>query len=233
MAFVTVDEIVRSLLGDEGRNTTHEYLRLLHIANRGLKELTFDVLGSTKVAVISIDSNLKIDLPGDYIDYTYIGMVNSDYQLEPLAWKTNIPANGTDNKNYRGPGEYHYVYGGLFGVGGGQNSNGYYVPQIDVENWQMIFGSVLSGQTIYLEYTSDGRQEGGQNFVHPYAEEALISWTYWKSIARKRGIPMNDKLEARREYYNQKRLARARMSSFTKEEALQQFRKGFKQAPKV
>ena len=49
MAYVTVDEIVRRLISDEGKNTTHDYLRLLHIANRGLKELTHDVLGDIQV----------------------------------------------------------------------------------------------------------------------------------------------------------------------------------------
>jgi hypothetical protein len=38
---------------------------------------------------------------------------------------------------------------------------------------------------------------------------------------------------ARKDYFNEKRLARARLSSFTKEEALQQIRKGFKQSPKL
>ena len=44
---------------------------------------------------------------------------------------------------------------------------------------------------------------------------------------------MNDKMVAKSEYYNQKRLARARMQGFTKEEALQTTRKAFKQSPKL
>ena len=43
---------------------------------------------------------------------------------------------------------------------------------------------------------------------------------------------MNEKQLAKREYYNQKRLARARMQSFNKDEALQTTRKAFKQSPK-
>ena len=44
---------------------------------------------------------------------------------------------------------------------------------------------------------------------------------------------MNEKMVAKKEYYNQKRLARARMQSFNKQEALQTTRKAFKQAPKL
>ena len=69
--------------------------------------------------------------------------------------------------------------------------------------------------------------------VHTFAQEALTSFIYWKSIQRKRGINANEKLFARKEFYNQKRLARARMNTFNKYEALQTTRKAFKQAPKL
>ena len=44
---------------------------------------------------------------------------------------------------------------------------------------------------------------------------------------------MNEKMIAKKEFYNQKRLARARMLSFTKQEALETTRRAFKQAPKI
>jgi hypothetical protein len=43
---------------------------------------------------------------------------------------------------------------------------------------------------------------------------------------------MGEKARARQEYYNEKRLANARLKSFTKEEALKTIRKNFKQSPK-
>ena len=85
-----------------------------------------------------------------------------------------------------------------------------------------------------MEYISDGSTglTGKDITVHVFAEEALRSYIYWKSIYRKRGINMNEKQVAKKEYYNQKRLARARMQSFNKDEALQTSRKAFKQSPK-
>ena len=44
---------------------------------------------------------------------------------------------------------------------------------------------------------------------------------------------MNEKEMARRDWYNEKRLAIARFSNFTKQEALQQARKNFKLTPKM
>lgn len=60
-----------------------------------------------------------------------------------------------------------------------------------------------------------------------------MAFIYWRSIQRKRGIQQFEKESARREYYNEKRLAVARLNKFTKEEALQTTRKAFKQSPKL
>ena len=63
--------------------------------------------------------------------------------------------------------------------------------------------------------------------------DALRGYIYWKSIHRKRGIDQGEKDLAKRDYYNEKRLARARMLSFTKQEALETTRRAFKQSPKI
>jgi hypothetical protein len=69
--------------------------------------------------------------------------------------------------------------------------------------------------------------------IHKFCEEALRSYMYYKYIQRKRGIPANEKQMAKRSYFNEKRLARARMMNFNKETAMQISRKAFKQSPKI
>ena len=69
--------------------------------------------------------------------------------------------------------------------------------------------------------------------VHKFCEEALRCYMYYKYIQRKRGIPANEKQMAKRAYYNEKRLARARMMNFNKETAMLTSRKAFKQSPKI
>jgi hypothetical protein len=69
--------------------------------------------------------------------------------------------------------------------------------------------------------------------VPQMAEEALKSYIYWKYIQRKRGVPFGEKQLAKRDYYNEKRLANARLKSFTKDEAMQSSRKAYKQSPKI
>lgn len=230
--YVTVDEIIRSLLSQEGKNTPHDYVRYLDIANRGMKELTFDILGATKVALLQVSSTMRIDLPDDYVDYVYVGVIGSDNLAHTLGADTKIPASG----GVAGDAEEGLLSGTLgsqFGMGGGQNSNGYYKPQIDFDNWQMIVSSMSVGEYVYLEYISDGRASNGSTVIHPYAEEALRSYIFWKSIQRRRSAAQSAIYSARSEYFNEKRLAKKRLCAFTKEEALKQIRTGFKQSPKM
>jgi hypothetical protein len=84
---------------------------------------------------------------------------------------------------------------------------------------------------VVIEYVADeGRSKNPS--VHVYAEEALISYMYYKIIERKASVPANEKARARQEYYNERRKANARIKSFTKEEALKTIRKNYRQAPK-
>ena len=117
------------------------------------------------------------------------------------------------------------------GQGGGNNANGYYRENLD-EGTIEFSGS---GSEVILEYISDGSSglEGKEIKIHSFAQEALKAYIYWRSIYRKRAINMNENMVAKKEYYNQKRLARARMQSFNKQEAMQTTRKAFKQAPKI
>jgi len=89
------------------------------------------------------------------------------------------------------------------------------------------FHSVESQEVVQLGSAGDVPK------VHKFCEEALRSYMYYKYIQRKRGIPANEKQMAKRAYYNEKRLARARMMNFNKETAMLTSRKAFKQSPKI
>jgi len=119
--------------------------------------------------------------------------------------------------------------GKKFGVGGGNNNLGYY--RVNNSDDTINFSSGLAGKELFLEYLSDGAADDTQR-VHKFCEEALRCYIYYKYVQRKRGIPANEKQMAKRAFFNEKRLARARMMNFSKETALQTSRKAFKQSPK-
>ena len=241
----TLDEIIQNLLIDEGKNSEAEYLRYLNIGLRGLKELNMDVGKDIKSIELTVGSNGSVDFPSDYIGYTKIGRADSDGRVHVLGIdrrrirKTTFTSSfgveddNTDDyfifRNYLTDGSI----GSIYGIGGGNNANGYYTE--DRKNNRFIFNGNLKGKIIVLEYISDGSSDetNGEINVDPYLEEALMAFIYWRSIQRKRGIQQYEKESARREYFNEKRLAVSRLNKFTKEEALQTTRKAFKQSPKL
>ena len=84
---------------------------------------------------------------------------------------------------------------------------------------------------VVLEYIADEARSTNP-VIHVYAEEALRSYMYYKLCERKSTVPANEKARARQEYYNDRRLAKARLSNFSKEEALKTIRKNYLLAPK-
>lgn len=91
------------------------------------------------------------------------------------------------------------------------------------------FGSDAVDKRIVLEYISDGLYTGCEGRpepeikIHKFAETPLLDWIYWKLIERRRNVPMNEKMRARKEYYNSRRVAKRRINSLRKDELLQVF----------
>ena len=142
----------------------------------------------------------------------------------------NTSASTDDNLDYYVFENYLYQggLGKLYGTGGGHLA-GEYRLNLDQNRIEVETNSGYS--QVVIEYVADeGRSSDPE--VHVYAEEALRSYIYYKIIERKSSVPANEKARARAEYYNERRKANARLSNFTKEEALKTIRKNFIQAPK-
>jgi hypothetical protein len=84
---------------------------------------------------------------------------------------------------------------------------------------------------VYIEYIADEALAADPS-VHVYAEQAIRAYIYYHLVERKSNVPAVEKARARQEYYNERRLANARLKSFSKEEALKTIRKNFVQSPK-
>lgn len=126
----------------------------------------------------------------------------------------------------------NYLYQGgsgqLYGAGGGHLAGDY---RLNLDENRIEVDTNNSYSEIVLEYIADEARSSDPE-VHAYAEEALRSYIYYKIVERKSSVPSNEKARARAEYYNERRKANARLSNFTKEEALKTIRKNFMQAPK-
>jgi len=244
-AYVTVDKVINDYVmsidsDDYGSNASDYMLR--QYALRGIREFGFDMAHNVKTTLLDVNQSLgTVDLPADFVDMIKLGQLGNDGLVYVFAENPNInllpdqPADaipdyllGFDSYVFRNF-LYENTMGRLYGLGGGQGAGEYRI------NWEesRIEISLLSDTTrVVLEYISDGAKSDNP-CVPVYAEEALRAYMYYKTIMRKASVPAVEKQRARAEYYNERRLANARLKSFNKFDALSTTRRNFKLSPKA
>ena len=237
--YTNIDEVINDfqlMMDDTSYDKEAQIYQLRLLALQGLRELSFDTGQEIETATLTVNSSLQVTLPTDYLKLIKIGYRGDDNEIHSLgvnnklALDNSVAAVVNDDFYDENNPYYHLDLGKKFGIGGGKNALGYY--RLNRNDGTINFSSELLNKTLVLEYISDGAEETNPK-VHKFCEEALRSYIYYRYILRKRGIPANEKQSAKRTFYNEKRLARARMMSFNKEEALQTSRKAFKQSPKL
>ena len=238
--YTSIEELINDfqlMIDDTSYDKEAHVYQLRLTALQGLRELSFDVGQEVYTVERTVStSTLNITLPDDFVKLLRVGYKGSDGEFNALGINPNLSLDaevvaqvGDNSYNENNP-YYHVDLGKKFGIGGGNNSLGYY--RLNKKDNTINFSSGLSGKKLFIEYLSDPVSQEDPR-VHKFCEEALRCYIYYKYIQRKRGIPANEKQMAKRAFYNEKRLARARMMSFNKETALQTSRKAFKQSPKL
>ncbi len=225
-------KVVRSIkLPVESNNTVtlpDDYVEWTKIGTVGTDGIVY-VMGENKNINMSqkyseIDNN-KYDTDGD-------GLFEREDSKSATSGGSPMADSGiTDGMNsylFR-----NYIHGsdagGLYGVGGGH----YYGEfRINADQNRVELKVKNDIKEVVMEYVADEARSTNPR-VHIFAEEALRSYIYYKLIERKSSVPGGEKQRARAEYYNERRLANARINSFTKEELLKTIRKNTKQAPKA
>jgi len=107
-------------------------------------------------------------------------------------------------------------------------ANGSYI--IDKNQGLIKFGSEVFGSIVVLEYISDGLYTGCEGRaeadlrIHKFAEDAVYNWIYWKLIERRRNVPANAKILARKEWFNSRRICKRRMQTIRPDELRQIFK---------
>lgn len=209
-----------------------------NIARRGIREIGFDFGKKLKTVKITVSSSDTVALPTDFVDLCKVGIITTDGTIVALVSNENLTTLTATSSQASQDADLdnivfdNYLHNGamgrLYGVGGG-HAPGYYKMNLADNRIEMSSNSNIS--EIVLEYIAD-EARGEDPTVHVYAEEALRCYMYYRLVERKSGVPANEKARARSEYYNEMRKARARLSSFNKENALSTIRKNFMQAPK-
>lgn len=255
-----VNDFLLTLSEDDYVSNVADY-HVHQLALRGIREMGFDVMKRVKSLALPVSDNNTCALPDDFVDFLRVGVLGAGGALHVLKENKNINISreylldafnspvdsdadgvndrvdtaktvitGTNNlDNYR---DRTYLYesseGRQYGAGGGKGA-GYF--RMNYEQNRIEINSELDISTLTIEYIADEARSSNPS-VHVYAEEALRQYIYFKLVQRKSNVPMGEKQIARQNYYNELRLAKARMNSFSKEEALNVIRKNFRQSPK-
>ena len=162
-------------------------------------------------------------------------MIQQNADLIPNKGDSKTPTSGNEEGSTESLREdvfrnylYQNAIGSLYGIGGGIGVGEY---RVNLDQFRLEISSNSSVTEVVMEYISDEARSTNP-LIHVYAEEALRSYIYYKVCERKRNVPAGEKARARAEYYNERRKARARMNSVSKDDILGMLRKNFKQAPK-
>lgn len=237
-----LDDIVSEFLASKGK-PENQRPRFYTIAVAGMRELHLDVNGTVKVVALTINDNDTVDLPSDFIRYNKIGIVGGDGRIQCLNMDSSINMNPTldacgnsvpqpavqGNVNVNLYTGYFYgvnaTKGGVFGLGGGQSSIGYY--RLDRAKNQLLLANmnILLGRQIIMEYIGDLESEDQDFFVSPFVVQTIKDWISWQYIYDDRNTSVGEKEQKRREYFNSRRISALRYKSSTPEEWASELRK--------
>jgi len=212
-----VTDFVFSMDSDDFANNASDTV-VRNLALRGIREMGFDILKRIKAANLAVSATNTVTLPADYVDLVTIGVVGEDglvYVFGENKNKNLLANNSGDLPDYI-LGYSDFIYrnfvnsttdGRLYGYGGGHYSGEYRI-NIEEDRIELTLGTGVA--EIYIEYIADEALAANPS-VHAYAEQAVRSYIYYKLIDRKSNVPAVEKARARQEYYNERRLANARL----------------------
>lgn len=249
---IALKKVIAEMI-DAADQSEHQFRHLYRIGVRGCRKFNMDVYGSFKTVLLDVASDYTVAFPKDYMDYSMIGIVNSQGEAVPMTHNPNlstlksayiaalgetvdVPSVGdlfagdlTNLNNYwlnfgfNGSGYIH-----LYGIGGGTYEIGQFT--VDDNSRSFLLQEGYPYQTIMLEYLTDGYDEGsGDYMVDVFAVEALQSWIRWQ-----RAQDMTKKYSLsqisyyKNEYLIQKRDAKVRLNKTIVKEMEAIFRRSVK-----
>lgn len=256
-----VNDFLLTMTGADYAANVPDYV-LHNIALRGCRELNFDMMKRIKSLNLPVDKDLAtVNLPDDFVDFLRVGYAGGDGLFYTFKENKNINMSMTYAKDAFGnyidsdaDGVYdrvddkegittlgvnidnfpyrQYIYdtseGGKYGYGGARSEATF---RINYDQNRIEISTEYQLDEVTIEYIADEARTDNP-CIHLYCEEALRAYMYYRVIERKADVPYNEKARARSEYFNEARRAKARLNSFSKEEALYNIRKNFRQSPK-
>jgi hypothetical protein len=226
--YVSLDTIVNMYL-DRSEQPIHKYYKCWQIAFSGMEELGIDFFYQIKSVKLPVLQNLTVALPDDYLKYTKVGVLNSQGEIIPMGYNSNLTtyadlapnrlAQTEDNTivdliQFNTPIWYNYWNNGsfsnLYGIPSGSPFIGNF--KVDDAKGVILLNESFGYDYIMLEYLAAPKQ-GEEYHIPVQFKTALMWYIAYNDIAflpNTRKGSLGDKEQRRRQYYNERRLAQAR-----------------------
>lgn len=257
MGYFLSDIVNEWLVADKGESQNNLFARMYAIAVSGMRELHMDVNGLVKIVELTINDTDTVDLPSDYLQYSKVGLCGADGRIHSLGLDNDlclnkvyndcgtriahsqfqgedgiiVTENGVNSPWSFSPGVYGNT-GGFFGLGGGNNSNGYF--RYDRASNQLLLANMrVPTDSIILEYISDlSATDEGDFIVHPFEIQTIKDWMSWKYIALNPNASLGEKSNRERIYYASRLKMNQRYNSATTQEWAESLRKSNTASPR-
>lgn len=239
--------------GDDDYTNNEPRYKILYQAKRGVRELYYDVVREIKAIELELSPTLNVIVPPDFVNAVRISWVDDSGQLHPMSVdRTMVIADKyLQDHEYEllfdDEGEVLKADEGIPKIGGGVRRYSVcstpFTPNIDRSKFNknstfnidkaagiIQFSSDARSKRIVLEYISDGLYTGNmsrgerQIRIHKFAESALVDYIYYGLVKNRRNVPMNEKIRARKEFYNNRRIAKRRVNSLNYQDLIQVFK---------
>jgi hypothetical protein len=249
--WVGLSEVIYQYI-DQAKLTNAEYRRLWTIGVRGVEEIGMDVHLTPKTVKLLVKSNKTVELPSDYVGFSKLGVLNAEGEVATLRRNPNLTAyaidmndrlskntDQTDVQTFRLQ-DLAYVnyydgarYVNIFGAGSLLNAAGTF--DISEDEGIIYLNNEFPYTYVIMEYFSSPADD--VDYRIPFqVKEAVLSYIAWKDIEMLptgRRVNISEKQIRRKEFYNQKRLAKLRVNPVTPWDANEVIRMGQKLVAKA
>lgn len=227
-AFISLDDCIYDYIS-ESEQSNHKFFKLWNLAFRLMRELGIDYFYSVRSFKLPVNPNKTVELPSGMIQWSKIGVLNSNGELTPMAYNSKLTTYAEfssdrlskiqDNTlfnifKFNSPIWYNFWNGFQYTTLYGMPSGGPFIGtfKVDLDSNLILLSPDFSYDYIIIECTMPP-QEGEVYYVPIQFGEAIIaglSWLDIRSLPTTRRGNLGDKRDRRHEFYNQRRLAWAR-----------------------
>jgi hypothetical protein len=232
--YISIEKVVNEYISEANLTDSH-FLRLWNIAVRGLEQMNYSFASEPITRKLGVLPNMIVELPGDYVDWTKIGVINDKGEIATLrinndlsgyaatdpdrvAANTSVYQTETESQNFRNY-NYNGSYVNLFGLPIGLDVAG--ECKVLHEEGVIILEPDYKYDHVILEYIPS--PVANSDYLMPVLlQETLISWIRWKdrqSLPQGRRSNLGQRQLDRKDYFADLRKGKELVKRFRMTEA--------------